>query len=150
MDREEIYEQLRAKIQRAKGKALNEAAESLRIEVDKRIFERSRRSDGAPIGQGTTHKDGTSGVKYEKRYAKKRTNEGLQINFIDFQRKGDLRRSLTVLRSTSNSIKIVVTGSSAEVADALDKMKGKTFSPTKSEIALARKRFRDVLRTNFK
>lgn len=143
---ETVFYRSRQRIRAAKNGALLEAAQSMREEIDNRIFERSRRADGGAIGQGTHHKDGTVGTNYEKKYAKTRKREGLQIGFIDFQRKGNLRKALKAIRTASGSIKIVIDGNSAEIAARLDKMKGKTFSPTKSEIALAKKKFRDAIR----
>ena len=139
-------ENLKAVIKKVKEQALLEAAESMREEIDKRIFERSRRTDGAPIGQGKPYKDGTAGTTYEKNYAKKRQKRGLQIGFIDLQMNQNLRKAVTVLRTSSNGVKIVVQGKSAETAANLDEQKGGIFKPTKQEIALAKKRFSEILR----
>jgi hypothetical protein len=138
---------IRDKIQAAKSYAIEQAANKMRDDIDARIFERGRRSDGAVIGQGTFHKDGTKGTKYEKRYAKIRQSEGLQVGFIDFKRTGALRGSIITLRTSANSIRIVFSDpQQADKAEKLDKMKGKTFAPTKTEIATAKRLFKRALK----
>lgn len=137
-----IIAQKRQIILNNKQFALKESAEKMVDMIEKRIFEDGKTAAGVTIGTGTVHKDGTSGTRYGKNYAKKRAREGLQIGFIDFKRTGKLKRNMRIVNLTNGSVGIEFADSGAsEIAGYLDKMKGRTFKPSKLEIATAKRNF---------
>jgi hypothetical protein len=128
--------------------ALRLTAEKMSDTIEKRIFEEGKTAAGVTIGTGTVHKDGTTGTKYAKSYAKTRQKEGLQIGFIDFQRTGRLKGDFLIEANGKGVVKIILDSTrSAEIAARLDAMKGRTFRPSKLEIATAKRDFSKFLKS---
>jgi hypothetical protein len=109
--------------------AFKEAANELQTDYSGRIHVTGERTDGAVIGTGTTHKDGTSGTKYEKRYSKKRERNGNQLGYIDFTFSGQLMKSEKVKQASKLFATLVIAGKrNAQISVWLDEMKGQTFN----------------------
>jgi hypothetical protein len=140
-----FQDQLRAWLERDKQRrmlALTVVAEETKDMVIRRI-RRGYRTDGNKIGAGTSHKDGTTGVKYERRYAKKRQKATLQTGWIDFSFTGKLLDEgvRVEINKATQSAKIFA----PILTTYLDKMKGKTFALSPYEKAFIKKRYKEVV-----
>jgi hypothetical protein len=122
-------------IKRRESEALLLTAKRLEGLMKRRIFNDGKASNGGQIG------------KYKsKAWKKKRSEGGRQISKVDLQFKGDLIRSLKVVKDGDEVVLAIVNDQDyAKARGNEDRRKKKIFNPTKEETIQVEEYFEDIL-----
>ena len=113
-------------IQNARIKAVAIAATKAAQQTESRIFDKGQNVDDTSSRK----------PRYSKGYAKLRSNEGLQVAIVDYERTGQLRDEFDLDILGDGVAILSIQGRRAKISRFLEQKRGSAFAADKRDIAL--------------